>query len=44
MAPKPDDVDANAIDPLLGRPRMLADPRISVTQAAVVLDKTPAPV
>jgi hypothetical protein len=44
MAPEPDDDDADAIDPLLGQPRMVADPRISVTQAAVVLDKTPAQV
>ncbi|TDO51553.1 hypothetical protein EV643_103292 [Kribbella sp. VKM Ac-2527] len=44
MAPEPDEVDADAIDPLLGQPRMVADPRISVTQAAVVLDKTPAQV
>jgi hypothetical protein len=32
------------VDPLLGQPRMVADPRISVAQAAVVLGKTPAQV
>jgi hypothetical protein len=32
------------VDPLLGQPRMVADPRISIAQAAVVLGKKPAQV
>jgi hypothetical protein len=32
------------IDPLLGQPRMVADPRISVAQAARILDNSPAQV
>lgn len=32
------------VDPLLGQPRMVNDPRISITQAAVVLGKKPAQV
>ncbi|MFG1820619.1 helix-turn-helix domain-containing protein [Kribbella sp. NPDC049174] len=32
------------VDPLLGQPRMVADPRISITQASVVLGKSPAQV
>ena len=32
------------VDPLLGQPRMVDDPRISVAQAAVVLGKKPAQV
>jgi hypothetical protein len=32
------------VDPLLGQPRMVDDPRISIAQAAVVLGKKPAQV
>ncbi|WP_329481570.1 hypothetical protein OG555_05405 [Kribbella sp. NBC_01484] len=32
------------VDPLLGQPRMVADPRISIAQGAVVLGKKPAQV
>src|SRR3954454_16985759 len=32
------------VDPLLGQPRMVNDPRISIAQAAVVLGKNPAQV
>jgi hypothetical protein len=32
------------VDPLLGQPRMVDDPRISVAQGAVVLGKKPAQV
>ena len=36
--------DEPPVDPLLGQPRMVSDPRISVDQAAQVLGKTPAQV
>jgi hypothetical protein len=42
MASEPVDTCAELpIDPLLGQPRMVADPRISVAQAARILDKIP---
>ncbi|WP_432887953.1 helix-turn-helix domain-containing protein [Kribbella sp. CA-245084] len=38
------DGDDLPIDPLLGQPRMVDDPRITVAQAAAVLNKTPTQV
>jgi hypothetical protein len=29
------------VDPLLGQPRLVADPRVSIAQASVVLGKSP---
>lgn len=39
-----EDPGAVPVDPLLGQPRMVDDPRISVAQAVVVLRKKPAQV
>src|SRR3954451_6239545 len=36
--------DELPVDPLLGQPRMVDDPRISIAQAAAVLGKKPAQV
>jgi hypothetical protein len=36
--------DEPPLDPLLGQPRMVSDPRISVAQAAQILGKTRAQV
>jgi predicted DNA-binding transcriptional regulator AlpA len=40
MSSEPDQISEPRIDPLLGQPRMVADPRISVAQAAEILGKT----
>jgi predicted DNA-binding transcriptional regulator AlpA len=40
MSSEPDQISEPPIDPLLGQPRMVADPRISVAQAAEILGKT----